>query len=229
MGGDVVYDYAEIFGPSHLFYISCLVVAAFFLFRFRDFVYKHRKKFTIGLLIVSLFQQVLLYSTFTVTTGFDLSLSLPFHISRINTIIGIIYLFTKNEKLQKFILYFSVFAWLSFLYPVNVQKISHPLGLSFLINHIITLLLPYYNVIAHQVKLPTTGRDKAFSWIIIYTIFIYFFNPLVDGNYFYLVDKPVLGFLPDVIYIPLMWVASYILFMFIEFIYKKIEPHLLRS
>ena len=224
-----MYDYAEILGQSHLIYMSCLVAAAFLLFRFRDFIYTHRKKFTIGILAVSLCQQILLYGTFTVTTGFDLSLSLPLHISRINTIIGIVYLFTKNEKLQKFILYFSVFAWLSFLYPVGVQKITHPLGVSFLINHIITLLLPYYNVIAHQVELSTAGRDRVFMWILIYTILIYFFNPLVDGNYFYLVDKPILEFLPDIVYIPLMWVTSYILFMFIEFIYKKIEPHLLRS
>lgn len=222
-----MYDYTEILGPSHLIYITSLALATFLLFRYREFVYEYRRKFTIGILIVSLAQQVLLYSSFAIIIDFDLSESLPFHLSRINTLIGIIYLITGNRKLQKFILYFSVFAWLSFLYPVAVQKINHPLGVSFLVNHIITLLLPFYNLITQKIRLQTGERNKVFMWLIIYTIAIYFFNPLVDGNYFYLVDKPVMGFLPDLIYIPLMWAASYILFMIIEFIYRRVEIGLL--
>lgn len=222
-----MYDYAEILGPSHLIYMSSLALATFVLFRYRNFVYEHRKKFTVGILIASLCQQVLLYSSFAIIIDFDLSESLPLHISRINTIIGIVYLITKNEKLHKYILYFSVFAWLSFLYPVDVQKINHPLGISFLVNHIITLLLPFYSLIAYKTRLRTGGRNKAFIWLIIYTIAMYFFNPLVGGNYFYLVDKPVMGSLPDFIYIPLMWAASYILFMVIEFIYRRVEIGLL--
>lgn len=222
-----MYDYTEILGPSHLIYMTSLALATFLLFRYRDFVYEHRNKFTIGILIASLCQQVLLYSSFAIIIDFDLSESLPLHLSRINTIIGIIYLITGNKKLQKFILYYSAFAWLSFLYPVDVQKINHPLGISFLVNHIITLLLPFYNLIAYKIRLRSRERNIAFMWLVIYTIAIYFFNPLVGGNYFYLVDKPVMDFLPDLIYIPLMWAASYILFMIIEFIYRRVEIGLL--
>jgi len=222
-------NYTELLGPNHILYISCLIVAAFLLFRFKEFIYKNRKQFTVGILIVGLCQQVLQYSMFIVLPSYDLSNSLPLHISRINMIISITFLITKNEKLQKFILYFSAYSWLSFLYPEGIDTITHPLGISFLINHLITLLMPYYSVIAYQNKLQTTGRNKAFMWIIIYTIAMYFFNPLVGGNYFFIVDPHLFGFLPDIIYIPLMWGVSYFLFMVIEFIYKMIEPRLLQN
>lgn len=222
-------NYTEVLGPNHIIYISCLIVAAFLLFRYKDFIYRYRKQFTIGILTVSLCQQILQYSMFIVLPNYDLSNSLPLHISRINMIISIVFLITKNEKLHKFILYFSAYSWLSFLYPDGIDTITHPLGVSFLINHLFTLLMPYYSVIAYQNKLQTTGRNKAFMWIIIYTIAMYFFNPLVDGNYFFVVDPHLFGFLPDIIYIPLMWGFSYFLFIVIEFIYKTIEPHLLKE
>lgn len=174
-------------------------------------------------------QQLLLYGSYVWLGEFTLGESLPLHISRINTILGIIFLFTKSRSLFNIIAYFSVFAWLSFLVPSKVEPIIHPRGVSFLTNHIITLLLPFYGMIAYQYKLQTSARKQVIIYFLIYFVFVACINPLVDGNYFYLKDKPILAFLPNIIYYPGAIIASILLFLIIEQVYRFIYQRFIRS
>ena len=214
-------EYIQIFGLEYFIYIAGLLLFAFLLFSFREKARQYRDILTKIILITSICQQILLYGSYFVLMEFDLSESLPLHISRINTILGIIYLVTKDKKLYKVLCYFGMFAWTSFLYPSRVYGITHPIGISFFVNHVITILLPYYGMISYNEKIEKGDKKKAFLWFIAYLVFIYFFNPLVDGNYFYLKYKPFLSDLPDYIYIPGSMLFTYGLFSLGEFLFLK--------
>lgn len=58
--------------------------------------------------------------------------------------------------------FFGLYAWTSFLYPSRVHGIFHPIGVSFFVNHVITLLLPYYGMIAYSMiaKIITHGQTR---------------------------------------------------------------------
>lgn len=184
-------DYITLFNPDHIIYILGMILVGIALFIKRGDVKEDRSKITAAILIVSVFQQILLYSSYYFILDFDLGESLPLQISRVNSILGIIFLITKNEKVFRVLALFGLFAWLSFLYPSRVYGITHPIGWSFFINHVVTLLLPFYGIIAYNMKIKTMDSLKVFPWFVLYVAVAYFVNMLTDGNYFYLKHKPI--------------------------------------
>jgi len=219
-------EFISILGPSHLIYITVFIIIAFLLFYFKSWVADHRNLLTPIILVVSLIQQAMLYGSYFVFYDFTLAESLPLQISRVSSILGIIFLISKNKKVYSTLTLFGLFALLSFLYPSRVHPITHPIGLSFLINHTITLLLPSYGMIAYNMKIQKGDRHKVYILFLIYVAFVYFLNPIVNGNYFYLTIKPIFNFLPDIIYIPLILIATYFYFMIGEWFYHKLYPKL---
>src|SRR5690625_4093123 len=91
----------------------------------------HADKISYWILSFSISQQVLLYSWYIFETGFDVSEALPLHISRISSILGIIYLITKNQKVLDVLFYFGLFAYGTFFYPQRVYPVYHAIGVSF--------------------------------------------------------------------------------------------------
>lgn len=190
-------DYIRIFGPEHILYIGILGLVAVLLFLFRKRIAAHRKGVSAGILAVSIFQQILLYSAYLYLLDFHPGESLPFHISRISSIVGIVLLITKKRELFAVLCFFSLYAWGTFLYPSRVYAITHPIGISFILNHVITILLPYYMMIAYGMRVKKGDAVRAFGWFVLYLAFVYLLNPLIDGNYFYLKYRPFFAHWPD--------------------------------
>lgn len=216
-------EYISFLSLEHWLYIGCLVLVAYGLFNNKKWVRDHRDRVTLIILICSVAQQILLYGSYFVIFDFSLAESLPLHISRINSILGIIFLLSKNRNVYNALCYFGIFAWLSFLYPSRVYGITHPIGISFVVNHVITLLMPYYGMIAYDMRIKTKDRLTVFYWFLVYLAVVMLVNPLVVGNYFYLKHKPVLATMPDYLYIPLIILFTYFLFTLAELFYMKIE------
>lgn len=221
-------EYISLFHLDHLIYIIGLVVIASAFFLNITFVKKHKTVITTIVVIIIIAQQILLYSGYYFATGhgsgFDLSEALPLHLSRINSILGLLFLLTRNRQVFSILTMFSLFAILSFIYPSQVYGITHPIGISFFVNHIVTLLLPFYGIIAYNMKIKPHDSLRALPWFIMYVAVAYITNQLTGGNYFYLRDKPVFASLPDVIYIPLSIVFAFVLFKLGEIMYRKLGP-----
>lgn len=124
-------EYIKLFSGNHFLYLFILMFFTCLLFMNQSYVRKHRHVISIIIVTASILQQLLLYGSYVWLGEFTLQESLPLHISRINTLLGIIFLFTKSRSLFNIIAYFSVFAWLSFLVPSKVEPIIHPRGVSF--------------------------------------------------------------------------------------------------
>lgn len=194
--------FISIFGGHHFFYMFMMAVLLVLLITQYNSIKSHANKISNWILIFSVVQQILLYSWYIFETGFDVSESLPLHISRISSILGIIYLITKNEKVLDVLFYFGLFAYGTFFYPQRVYPVYHVIGLSFFINHAITILLPLFAAIAYDWRPSLKAAFRSYGWFLVYFTFVYFLNPLIDGNYFYLKYRPFFGHLPDYIYVP---------------------------
>lgn len=216
-------EFIEIFGIDHLIYIVCFLFVAVFLFIKKDFVQENSNRISKILLALSICQTIILYGSYFIFLDFDLSESLPFHISRVSTILIIVFLINKNPKLYKIISFFSLFALFSFIYPQRVHGVLHPIGLSFLINHTITLLMPFYGMIAYGLRISIGDRNFAFKWFLLYFLIVIFVNKIVDGNYFYLKYKPLGITWPNHIYYPLILIGTYIYFSLGEMIFIRLQ------
>lgn len=199
-----------------MIYIFALISFSVLLFMNQTSIRKHEPQITFIIIIIAIIQQILLYSSYFFLLDFHLGESLPFHISRINSILGILYLIKKDNKIFTLLSFFSVFAWLSFIMPMRV----HPIGQSFFINHVMTLLIPYYGMIIEGYQIKKEGKQTTLYWLIVYTLFCLFLNPLVDGNYFYLKHEPIFSNLSNIVYVPLLILFSYILFYGYEKLYR---------
>jgi len=201
------------FDGNHIVYITIVVGLMAALFRYRKQVKVNAKKIGIIILITSILQQTLLYSWYVLEMGFDVSESLPLHISRVTSLLGIFYLFTKNKKVMDVVFFFSLFAYASFLYPQRIYPITHVIGISYLVNHAITILLPYFAYIAHDWRPNRKSLIHAYSFFLIYFWFVYFLNPFIDGNYFYLKYRPFFHEWPDYIYVPVVLIVVFFGFL----------------
>lgn len=209
-------QYIKIFGPDHVLYIVGFIFLAYLLFAKRDIIKKNRDKVDKVLLVITIIQQTLLYGAYYVYLGFDLSESLPFHVCRICSFFVMAFLITKNQKAFEVMTFFGFFALLSFLYPSKVYNLSHPIGYSFLISHTTNLLAASYGILIHDMKLNKNSKNRSFVYFLLYLALVVIINPIVDGNYFYLKHKPILAFLPNIIYVPIVSFGTYLLFSICE-------------
>lgn len=206
-------SYISLFDGHHIFYIVLMgILLLLMITHWRDVKLESAKirKWILGFSIV---QQVLLYSWYFFEMGFDVAESLPLHISRISSILGIIFLFSKNFKVLDTLFYFGLFAYGSFFYPSRVYPAYHVMGLSFFVNHAITILLPIFAAIAYDWRSSLKAAYQSYGWFLIYFFFVYFLNPLIDGNYFYLKYRPFFGHLPDSIYVPGVLILTFAIFL----------------
>ncbi|OFK59804.1 hypothetical protein HMPREF2811_00485 [Globicatella sp. HMSC072A10] len=221
-------DFIKPFGPNHLLYIGIVIIVGFLLFTNIPFVRNHRDQISMMVLIISIIQQCILYGYYLLFFKFDLSESMPLHISRINSIIGILYLATKNKLVIKVLSFTGAFALLSFLYPSRVQSITHPLGVSFLVNHIITLLLPFFAMVVYDFRIQKADKQLPFILMMVYMMIVYVINPIVNGNYFYLVKRPFafLNGMADSLYLIHCAVVTFVLFSVAEICYNRLSEYL---
>lgn len=215
--------YIGIFDAHHLIYIALMVLLLVGMIRQKKNIKKYADQISQVILVLSILQQIALYSWYIFETGFDISESLPLHISRISSILGIIYLVTKNKKVLNVLFYFGLYAYGSFFYPSRVYPMYHLIGISFFINHAVTILLPIFAAIAYNWRPRLPAVFKAYGWFLVYFFFVYFLNPFIDGNYFYLKYRPFLSHLTDSIYVPTVLIFTLLIFLFGYYFSRLIE------
>ncbi|ASN03871.1 YwaF family protein [Virgibacillus necropolis] len=203
-------DYITVFGVNHIIYLVIVIAALFALLLNRNRVKANPNKIGNVILIVLIIQQILLYSWYLIETGFNLSESLPLHICRISTLLGMYFLLTKNKKALEIMFYFGLYAYGSFLYPQRIYPVYHVIGISFVVNHAVTILLPFYAYIAYNWRPRFSGVIRSYFIFLLYFVGVYFLNPVIDGNYFYLKYRPFFKEWPEEVYIAGVLVVTFV-------------------
>lgn len=179
-------------GPDHLMYIALLVLTAALLIGRRRWVRDHARQVRIGVLITSVVQQTLMYGVY-VATGWGWAEVLPLHISRVSALLCVVYLVTGSKRLMDVLFYFSLWAWFSFSYPQSISPITNLFGWSFLINHVITLLMPVLAWVTSDWRPSRSALGRAFAWMVAYSLVALAANAITGGDYFFQRSMPVLA------------------------------------
>lgn len=197
---------------QHGQYVWLVLLNFTYIILHRDRIKREPDPFFKTYFFVSLFQIISLYSWYVLETRFDLAVALPLELSRITSILYLIYLKYPKEKIINIAFYFGLFAVGSFLLPTTINDLDHILGWSYFINHAITLTTPLLAYYAFGWRPQTQNIKKACRYFLFYIMVVVILNPLVEGNYFYLVDRPFLNDWPFLLYLLFVFIGTYIVF-----------------
>jgi len=183
--------------PHILFLLVCAAFIWFFI-RYRKTISRTRDTVCRILLCTLAFQQVfLLYGWYWLCTGFDPAVSLPLHISRVTSLLTICFLIFRKDWLLDVVCYFSMWGLISLFYPMNVYNFGHINGWSYMVNHLITVLIPVFAVTAFGWPPSWRGFLRTAAAFTVYFALATLANFLIEGgNYFYQTDRPFLKTLP---------------------------------
>lgn len=221
---DADVPYIKLLGVEHYFYFACIVFLIVFVLINRYTLRKHRKIIGITILLFSITQQILLYGWYWIIMDFNLAQALPLHLCRISTLLGIAYLLTKNRTIMDFVFYYGLFTYFSFLLPFSIYPPNHIMGISYLINHAITLILPIIAWYAWGWRPKSRNIPSVVIGFITYFFIVVWVNKAVQGNYFYLVTRPLLQNLPDLVYNSLALVVTIFGFLLAYWIISISNP-----
>ncbi len=186
--------YLKLYSPGHILYLAVCVATIFLFIRFRKVIARKRDAVGRIMLGIILFQQIfLMYGWYILVTDDLLRQALPLELCRISTILTIIFLLTKDTRFMDVIFYFSIYALCSLVYPKNIYHLLHVNGWSYMINHLMTVLIPIFGAIAYDWRPSWKAFRRAAISFTVYLPVVIVVNNLTGGNYFYLVDRPFLN------------------------------------
>ncbi len=188
-----VAPYLELYSLPHILYLIACVVTVFLFIRCRKGIRQHRDTVSKVMLGIILFQQIfLMYGWYLCVTPADelLKQALPLEMCRVSSILTIVFLLNKDKRIMDVIFYFSIFALCSLVYPKNIYHLLHVNGISYMINHLMTVITPLFGAIAYGWKPNWKSFARAGIAFSVYFPVVLIVNHLTGGNYFYQVDRP---------------------------------------
>ena len=201
--------YVKIYSVEHVIYLLFCIAVVFLFVKNHSWVRARRQRLSNVFLGVLLFQQVfLLYGWYAVCSGAFWSQGLPLQLCRVSSLLTIWYLIKKDNRVLDVIFYFSIYALISLFYPLSVYHFAHVSGISYMINHLLTVLIPIFGAIAYGWQPSWKGFFRAACAFTAYLPCAILANSITGGNYFYLTQRPFLNSLPAWLYDILAYVVT---------------------
>ena len=218
--------YVKLYSLEHVLYLLFCAAAVYMFVKKRSAVQANRDRIAKVLLGVLLFQQIfLLYGWYLLFSDDFLSEGLPLHLCRISSLLSVWYLIRKDNRVLDVIFYFSIYALTSLFYPMNVYHFAHINGISYMINHLLTVLIPVFGAIAYQWRPGWKGFLRAGCAFTAYLPCAIVANSLTGGNYFYLNQRPFWNSLPAWMFITIAYVVTIGGFAIVTWLLEALMAH----
>ncbi len=183
--------YVGMYSIEHIVFLLFCAAAIVLCVCFRKAIAQKRELIGKIMLGIILFQQIfLMYGWYLLTSSNLLKEALPLELCRISTLLTVVFLLKKDNRIMDVIFYFSIYALCSLIYPKNIYHFAHVNGISYMINHLMTVLTPIFGAIAYDWKPTWKSWLRASIAFSIYFPVVVIVNLLTGGNYFYLTDRP---------------------------------------
>lgn len=207
---------------SYFVYMVFLAIAAYVIYRLRFKISRNTSLVLFVFLIISVFQRVLINSWYLINDDYSFAYSLPFQICRIIIWLIIIQFFVRKDVLNQAIFYIGLFAYAAFFYPIGIHPVWHMAGWSFFILHAANVLFPLAMHYAMGFVPSLKGTFQAYVIFAVYFLFVYFLNPIVSGNYFFINNRPFFHEMNEGLYVTVNLAGTFIGFMAVYFVIQLI-------
>jgi hypothetical integral membrane protein (TIGR02206 family) len=142
------------------------------------------------------------YHTWQIYYGeWNISYSLPLHLSSVSLIFSVIMLLTKNEKVFAFVFFAGIGSALQAMVTPVIDGYSFPhfRYIHFYVAHGGVVIACTYMIAVEKYRPTIKSLWRSFLYLNVYTLFIFFVNLLVDGNYMFVMQKPPTASILDIL------------------------------
>lgn len=212
---DEAVPYIQVGGMGHFIYILFLIIVFSIIFRNRkNFSFSGKlEKVYLSFSLLGLVHQLMITGWYIFETGFDMRDAMPLHICRVVVWFIIFQPLIRRPGMNNLIFFFGLYAYGSFTLPIAIHPPFHFVGWTFALLHTVIIVYPF---IIHWATgwIPTfKGALQSFGIFLIYFTMVLIVNALVDGNYFYMDERPFLHEMPAFPYTMLNAVGTFCIFM----------------
>ena len=210
---DEAVPYIQVGGAGHFTYIIFLIIVFSIVFWNREKFSGRESGVYLVFGVLGLIHQLMITSWYIFETGYDLRDAMPLHICRVVVWFIIFQGVVRQRWMHDLIFYFGLYAYGSFALPIAIHPPHHFVGWTFVLLHTVIIIYPF---IIHWMTgwVPASkGAIRSFGAFLVYFAVILAVNALVDGNYFYMDDRPFLHRMPELPYIILNIAGTFGIFM----------------
>ncbi len=181
----------EVFSLNHLIPLLAIVVGVYLIYRYREQLrnYKHEKWVRYGIATFAIALEVS-FQLWQVFHGvWDFADSLPLHLCRLTSYLGIYTMFTKNTKVFEIAYFWSLAGVVSILFPDILYGPDRYRYYHFMASHILFFYMYMYMLFVLGFKLTFQSFKKSF--IALFILAVFFIIPidnLFHINYMYLLE-----------------------------------------
>lgn len=186
---------------EHFIYLAVIVVIITLIIRFRKLIKQHTNTVMMMVLFTAIIQRILSNIYYVFIVGYPIEEALPLYICRLVCLFIILQCFIRNKWLDQLIFYWGLFAYGSFIYPVDISSPVHITGITFLILHGLIITFPLIRYYTSGFIPNIKGALLSAGLFLIYMPLVVWFSRRVDGNYFYTEQRPFLHDLSDTGYL----------------------------
>jgi len=210
---DEAVPYIQVGGAGHITYIIFLVIVFIIVFRKRRDFRGGEAGIYLVFAALGLIHQLMLTSWYIFETGYDLRDAMPLHICRVVVWFIIIQGVVRKCWMHDLIFYFGLYAYGSFALPIAIHPPHHFVGWTFVLLHTVIIIYPFVIHWMTGWEPAFKGAIRSFGVFLVYFAVILAVNALVDGNYFYMDDRPFLHNMPEIPYTVLNIAGTFGIFM----------------
>lgn len=177
---------------EHFIYLAVIIMMITLIICFRSYIKQHVKMVMMMVLVTAVFQRVLSNIYYVFIVSYPIEEALPLYICRLVCLLIILQCFIRNKWLDQLIFYWGLFAYGSFIYPVDISSPAHITGITFLILHGLIISFPLIRYYTTGFVPNIKGALLSAGMFLIYMPLVVWFSRRVDGNYFYTEQRPFL-------------------------------------
>lgn len=207
---------------SYFAYLVLLALCFYVIYRMRSRISGNAQKVLFVFLIISIGQRILINTWYLINDDYSLAYSLPFQICRVVIWLIIIQYFVRKDFLNQAIFYIGLFAYAAFIYPIGIHPVWHMAGWAFFILHAANVLFPFAMHYAAGFVPSLKGVFQAYLIFIAYFFFVYFLNPVVGGNYFFINNRPFFHKMGEGLYVTVNLAGTLIGFLAVYAIIRAV-------
>jgi len=199
----------EEFSLNHLIPILSIIIGVYLIFHFRKQLreYKYEKWVRYGIAIFVLLLEVSFQIWQMAYGTWDFAESLPLHLCRLTSYIGMYIMFSKNTKVFEIEYFWSLAGVVSILFPDILHGPDRYRYYHFMLSHILFFYMYMYMLFVLDFRLTFRSFKKSFVALFIVAVFLIIpINNIFNMNYMYLLNP---GDTPFTIF----WGSSYFLYL----------------
>lgn len=220
------------FGKEHFLVFLFLICIALFIFIFKDNLKKNKEKQKVLktiFLFLLVFQQINFIYFFVFVKKTGVYESLPLYTCRFAIYTSILAILTDEDKFKGISVYLGIVgSFIAFLSP-NLDKYSFPhvMFFNYFLTHFLIYTISLYYILIEEYTFSKKGLKSTLYILNLYLIFTLIIDKILNTNYSYLRESPVLtnkfNTIPKTIYTLFVFLIYNLSIILCHDFFKKIK------